>query len=489
MGRPFSFSVSLGVHGSLLAWVALGPVVSGPPPRSLYDMAIRPHEDRLIWYKLSDRLPDIRPAQTSADPRPPRAARKFPQNIVAGERDDSRPPQLIWAPAPEVRTPNPLPLPNVVAVEPPRPVRRFTPPPEPARAPRSTPALPDAPQAAAAQTTPSLPVLPPPDHPAALPFKAPPAPHVEAAPVVLPALPEIEPGAAVPAIPAALSKLPRGFVAPPRPSTPQQPPPVLTAAPQPLAGADSGNAQAALAIVGLNPVKLAEVPTPAGSRSAAFSAGPNLNPEGGQGGSGSSALEVPGLMVEGGAKEDRPVLVARSSPTSPESLAAAVRAAHGSPAPTAATAPSAGYPATRVSSAPDPRLYGREVYTMAIQMPNITSYSGSWLVWFAERDVSPGGPAADVEAPQPLRKVDPKYIASAADERVEGKVRLWAVIGKDGHVGSVTLLSHLDDRLDQSAQDALSKWLFQPARYKGVAVEVDAVFEVPFRLAPKPPRR
>ncbi len=446
MRRPFSFSVSLGVHGSLLAWVALSPAIS-QPPRSLYDIAIRPHEDRLIWYKLSDRLPDIRPAQSSSDPRPPRATRKFPQNIVAGARDDSRPPQLIWAPAPEVQTPKPLPLPNVVALEQPHPVRRFMPPPEPAVKPQSAPALPDAPQAAAARTTPSLPVLPPPDHPTALPFKAPPAPHIDAAPVVLPAVPEIQP--------------------------------VLT-------GTDSGNAQAALAIVGLEPVKLAEVPKPPGSRPAAFSAGPKLNPEGGQDGSGTAVLQVPGLMVAGGTKEDRPVLVARASPTSPESLAAAARAAHGPPVP---TVPSAGHPATRVTTAPDPRLYGRAVYTMAIQMPNVTSYSGSWLVWFAEHDVSPGGPPADVEPPQPLRKVDPKYVASAADERVEGKVRLWAVIGKDGHVGSVTLLSHLDDRLDQSAQEALSKWLFQPARYDGVPVEVDAVFEVPFRLAPKPPRR
>src|ERR1035438_4638041 len=109
MRRPFSFSVSLGVHGSLLAWVALGPVVS-PPPHSLYDIAIRPHQDRLIWYKLSDRLPDIRRAQPTADPRPARATRKFPQNIVAGARDDSRPPQLIWGPAPEGQNPKLLPL-------------------------------------------------------------------------------------------------------------------------------------------------------------------------------------------------------------------------------------------------------------------------------------------------------------------------------------------------------------------------------------------
>src|ERR1035438_6160042 len=239
MRRPFSFSVSLGVHGSLLAWVALGPVISAPPPRSLYDIAIRPHEEKLIWYKLSDRLPDIRPAQSSADPRPPRATRKFSQNIVAGARDDSRPPQLIWAPAPEVQTPKPLPLPNVVALEPPRPVRRFTPPPQPARAPQSAPVLPDAPQTAAARTTSSLPVLPPPDHPPALPFKAPPAPHVEAAPVVLPPVPEMQPVAAGTAIPSALSKLPRGFVAPLRPATPQPAPAVLTAEPRQVPGAES----------------------------------------------------------------------------------------------------------------------------------------------------------------------------------------------------------------------------------------------------------
>ncbi len=469
-----------------MAWVALGPAIPPPPPRSLYDMAIRPYEDRLIWYKLSDRLPDIHPAQASADKRPPRATRTFTQNIVAGARDDSRPPQLIWSPAPEVQTPKPLPLPNVVALEPPRPVREYTPPHEPARAPQSAPVLPDAPQAAAARTTPSLPTLPPPDRPAALPFKAPPASRVDVAPAVLPALPEIQPPAATAAVPPALSKLPRGFVAPPRPSTPPPSAAVLAAAPQPVAAADSGSAQAALAIAGLEPAKLAEVPKPPGSRSAAFSAGPKLNPTGGQGGSGAAGLEVPGLMVSGGAQEDRPVLVAKASPTSPESLAAAARAAHASPAP---AAPSVNHAAMRVSEAPDPRLFGRAVYTMAIQMPNVTSYSGSWLVWFAERDISPGGPAADIEPPEPLRKVDPKYIASAADERVEGKVRLWAVIGKDGHVGSVTLLSHLDDRLDQSAQEALSKWLFQPARYAGVPVEVDAVFEVPFRLAPKPPRR
>jgi len=68
-------------------------------------------------------------------------------------------------------------------------------------------------------------------------------------------------------------------------------------------------------------------------------------------------------------------------------------------------------------------------------------------------------------------------------------VRLWAVIGKDGHVGEISLLQHLDDRLDQSAQEALAKWLFQPAVRNGAAIDVDAVFEIPFNLPPKTVRK
>jgi periplasmic protein TonB len=68
---------------------------------------------------------------------------------------------------------------------------------------------------------------------------------------------------------------------------------------------------------------------------------------------------------------------------------------------------------------------------------------------------------------------------------VEGIVRLSAIIRKDGRVESVELLKHLDDRLDKSAEEALGKWQFQPALRDGSPVDVDAVFEIPFRLAPR----
>ena len=104
-------------------------------------------------------------------------------------------------------------------------------------------------------------------------------------------------------------------------------------------------------------------------------------------------------------------------------------------------------------------------------------------MWFADREPMPGE-VREMRPPVPTRKVDPKYVASAAAERVEGKVQLSAVIRRDGHVESVTVLKHLDDRLDFSATEALQKWEFEPARRDGRPVDVDAIFEIPFRLEP-----
>jgi TonB family protein len=246
----------------------------------------------------------------------------------------------------------------------------------------------------------------------------------------------------------------------------------------------SSPAQATLAIVGLTPANSRDLPAPPASRPSGFSAGPEVRPEGGASTKSMPLLNVPGLTVGDGTHDTKPVILAPFSATSRENLMAAARAV----APAKGPLPPEPL-ASRVSQAPDTRFSGRAVYSMAIQMPNITSYSGSWLVWFAERNVVPLGPGAPtpvLRAPVPLRKVDPKYIASAAAERVEGRVRLFGVITKDGHVASISVVQHLDDRLDASASEALAKWEFTPAQRNGVAVDVEAVFEIPFHLAPRP---
>jgi TonB family protein len=521
--RCLSFAVSCCLHGSVLAWVILGGTGRPQPrARSIYDQEIRPYEKKIVWYSLQEKLPEIAPPDMQRDARPTRARVKAPQTMVAGARDDARPSPLIWAPEPELATPKAMPLPNVVAVAPPKVVRPFVAPPDVRHRPLTVAALiEEAPGVAAAdmKTAFALPVAmpdgprraftPPPNvrmqrqamiqlpegpqpemvvdsdalpfpnagpRPQPRAFVAPPRKARELSAAALPAAPDVA-GIGWPV--AGLEKVPRSYLPRQHPAMPAAAPSI--SAEPPIAPSVVGaTAEASLAMVGLNPAKTTVVPAPPGSRAAGFSAGPEPREEGAAGSNRIALLNVPGLSVQGGAKDMQPTLVANFSPTSRENLLAAARASMG-------TAPK--MPAEpRVSRAvpPDPRFGGRVVYSIAIQMPNVTSFSGSWLVWFAEREPLPGAAPRQMQPPVVVRKVDPKYIAAAAAEHVEGTVRLFGVIRKDGHVGGITLVRQLDERLDRSAQEALAKWEFVAALRDGVPVDVDALFEIPFHLAPRP---
>lgn len=518
-----SFAFSAILHAAVLGWVVVGAsLFTREKPQSIYDQEIRPQQSHIVWYGIRNRLPDVTPVAPKTAVRPPRAVRQFQQHIVSGAREDAKAPQTILAPIPEIRLTRPLPLPNVLAVAAvPRPVRAFVPPSEKHISLPAPPKLPEAPQAAIAAPArklsldlppakaPLLPFHPPPEVKRAAtalpevpaPKLSPPAParnlSLDLPPAKAPALPFRPPPevkrasprrADLPAPPAIaeaaprfdMPRVPKGFTAPEarrRPATPAlevAPPPEVPPAPA---------VKPTLVIAGLAPVEAPKIPTPPGSHEAGFSAAPKVRPEGGDTDSKQASLTAPSLMTRGGPKEAEAALIASlASPTSRESLMEGMRQMRAEHPQLAAADPGA----PRVTETPDPRLAGRAVYRVAIQMPNITSYSGSWLVWFALREALPG--AGAIESPVPLHKVDPKYIAAARDEHVEGTVRLFAIIRKTGQVDSVELLKHLDDRLDRSAAEALLKWQFQPARCGGIPVDVDAVFEIPFHLAPRTER-
>lgn len=121
----------------------------------------------------------------------------------------------------------------------------------------------------------------------------------------------------------------------------------------------------------------------------------------------------------------------------------------------------------------------RKSYSMILNMPNLNSAGGSWVIRFAEKAQSDA--ASDLTAPQATRKVDPGYPAELMRQNVHGTVILYAVIHRDGSVGDVRILSSVDERLDQFARAALSRWQFRPATRNGDAVELDAVVTIPFR--------
>ncbi len=128
----------------------------------------------------------------------------------------------------------------------------------------------------------------------------------------------------------------------------------------------------------------------------------------------------------------------------------------------------------------------KRVYTLHVNMPNLTSASGSWVLNFAElNELNKNGyqtpESADVAAPIPLRKVDPKYPPELRTAHVEGEVILYAIIRKDGTVDSIQLVHGIDSHLDANAMDALAQWKFQPAEKHGEPIDLEAVVHIPFR--------
>jgi TonB family protein len=135
---------------------------------------------------------------------------------------------------------------------------------------------------------------------------------------------------------------------------------------------------------------------------------------------------------------------------------------------------------------PEKVLGSKRVYTLHVNMPNLTSASGSWVLNFAELDEMDAGSraalvASDLAGPVPLRKVDPKYPPELRTAHVEGEVILYAILRKDGTVDSIQLVHSVDSQLDANAMEALAQWKFQPAEKRGEPIDLEAVVHIPFR--------
>jgi TonB family protein len=123
---------------------------------------------------------------------------------------------------------------------------------------------------------------------------------------------------------------------------------------------------------------------------------------------------------------------------------------------------------------------GKRVYGRTLNMPNLNSATGSWVIKFAELD----GGHKDGELLEPIatEKPDPGYPLELMRANVHGVVTLYAVIHSDGKVSDIRVLNSPDDRLDTYAAKALAGWKFLPAERAGKAVALEAVVEIPFRV-------
>jgi TonB family protein len=134
---------------------------------------------------------------------------------------------------------------------------------------------------------------------------------------------------------------------------------------------------------------------------------------------------------------------------------------------------------------PEVILSGKEIYTLHIDMPNLTSVTGNWVMNFAQLDEGNPpyrGRTGKLSGPALLSKVDPKYPQNQIKEHVDGEVVLYAIIRKDGSVDSIQLVHGIDPQLDKNSMEALARWVFRAATREGQPVELEAVVHIPFKF-------
>ena len=537
--RPLLQSIFLHVC-VLTFWISLP---AAPSLRRVSDdVAAARAENRLIYYTPTDRLPPVSPLEPEPQPPQPQSPRVRLRMARGPERVVSRPPRpdnsrqtIVQPDAPQWKLPTDVEIPNLVAWRPaPPPPSPSVSIPQPKLAqipapPVPAPAVPTAVPVPPKLTMPKITVPAAPS--AALsdaPVPPPPSPVVS---IAQPKRAQIQvPRAAAPAVPSPTPAPPKLTLS--EASVPPPPSAGLPNAPiPPRPSVAEGQQQLAelrvprmpnLVAVGVAPAPPpVRIEIPPGNRSGEFAISPDgeemrASPSGPSGeGDAREApslpqfgtmgevadIRVPNLSIAGDRSdllppEAPPVLVVAEVPKPRVAPRVAPRSANPSPVQPEGDLRTLMVRATR-PSIPDmprgkavdtlPAVFGdRRIYTVYINMPNLASGAGSWILRFAERDGDEGGGTEigdeGISSPVAVRKVDPKYAPAAIRERVEGTVTLAAQILRSGKVTSVRVVQGVDPRLDLSAVQALTLWQFEPARKKGVPIDLEVLVQIPFHL-------
>jgi TonB family protein len=103
----------------------------------------------------------------------------------------------------------------------------------------------------------------------------------------------------------------------------------------------------------------------------------------------------------------------------------------------------------------------------------------------AEKDASsksiPASISPEKMQERVITKVNPIYPPEAKKARIQGAVVLKAVIGKDGHVENLKVVTGPSE-LQQSALDAVRQWVYKPYLVNGAPIEVETKISVIYTL-------
>jgi TonB family protein len=81
-----------------------------------------------------------------------------------------------------------------------------------------------------------------------------------------------------------------------------------------------------------------------------------------------------------------------------------------------------------------------------------------------------------------VKRVDPQYPPAERFARAQGTVTLYGVIGADGALHGLQVVSGVTSGLNQASLDAVQQWRYEPYTCNGVPIDVESVVSVNFTL-------
>ena len=87
----------------------------------------------------------------------------------------------------------------------------------------------------------------------------------------------------------------------------------------------------------------------------------------------------------------------------------------------------------------------------------------------------------NVQAAKIISRVQPQYPKNAKEQRITGTVRLHVIIGTNGSVQEVTVMSG-EPSLADAAVEAVRQWKYKVPTIHGEPVEIETVVDVNFSL-------
>jgi periplasmic protein TonB len=89
--------------------------------------------------------------------------------------------------------------------------------------------------------------------------------------------------------------------------------------------------------------------------------------------------------------------------------------------------------------------------------------------------------SAGVVQAQLISRIEPRYPPLALQIRLEGTVRLRAIVGRDGRISSLEVING-HPLLVEAALEAVRQWRYRPTMLDGEPVEVETTISVVFQL-------